>query len=280
VPAVARPCADLRAAVRACARALRCPPSARGGRQLQREAGPLACAAVHCHRFVAPSFRAGGCCLRCCQPPVPRGAGSCRRVAASSRCAGGRSLSGRYLLTCLASPVTRVVAGGIVQVRRCRQLPRSFAAGCQRVQRGPAAPAGLTPFTSEAMQRTRVTAPCHRARCAHLQECCHQHVRRASGTSTHNASFERYGAMLSCRTCAPTAAPPSAFPTGQQRQPAQHLFRAVRLRAIVPEVFTYSSSAISRRGGPAAPAGMISLSSEAAPCHRAKSATGQQLRQA
>ena len=63
--------------------------------------------------------------------------------------------------------------------------------------------------------------------------------------SRHNVSFERYGAMPSCRLCSPTAVLPSALATG-------------------------SSAAISSCDGPAAPAGITSLSSDTAPCTRAR----------
>ena len=56
------------------------------------------------------------------QPGVRGGARRRRRVAESSRCAGGRPKAGRYRLTCSVSPVPRLGSGGIGQVRRCRQL--------------------------------------------------------------------------------------------------------------------------------------------------------------
>jgi len=66
---------------------------------------------------------------------------------------------------------------------------------------GPAAPVGITSLSSDA-------APYHRAGCVHLR-CCHQRVRRASSTSRHTISFERCGAMPSCRMCSPTVLPPA-----------------------------------------------------------------------
>ena len=213
----------------------------------------MACEAVHCHRaggdcisrgsrreeegpaapaglavlarIVARGFRAGGCCLQCCRPPVPRGASSCRSAAAPSRCAGGRFQAGRYLLTCSASPAPRVGAGGIVQVRRCRQLPRSFAAGCGP-RAGLPAPRAAVRLRAQGLMVAGLAvstlsmvadaAPCHRAGGVHLW-CCHQHARRASSTSRHNIPFERGGAMLSCRTGSPTVLL-SAGATGQQHQ--------------------------------------------------------------
>jgi len=60
--------------------------------------------------------------------PCFRGANGCRGVEVPYRGAGGRTLAGRYLLTCTGSPVPRGGAGGAVQVRRCRQRPWSLAA--------------------------------------------------------------------------------------------------------------------------------------------------------
>jgi len=137
----------------------------------------------------------------------------------------------------------------------------TYSSAAISVPDGPAAPTGITSLSGD-------TAPGHRARCVHLQGCCHPHVRRASSPSMHNISFERYGAMLSCRICSPTAGLPSAFPTVQQHQQAQHLFRAIRRRAIVPAGFTYSSAAISMYDGQAAPAGITALASDTAPRFR------------
>jgi len=67
-------------------------------------------------------------------------------------------------------------------------------------------------------QKAYDAAPCHRAGWVHLQ-CCHQPVRRASSTSRHTISFERCGAMSSCRMCSPTMLL-SACATGQQHQQA------------------------------------------------------------
>jgi len=68
-------------------------------------------------------------------------------------------------------------------------------------------------------------APCHRAGCVHLR-CCHLQVRRACSTGRHNISVKR-----------------------------------LRRHAIAPDVFTHSA-AIRVRDGPAAPAGLTSLSSD------------------
>jgi len=67
----------------------------------------------------------------------------------------------------------------------------------------------------------------------------------------------------------PAVMVPSCLQKGQQQQQALHLLRVMQRHAIVSNVIT-ESTAISARGeGPVAPAGLASLTSGAAPCHRA-----------
>jgi len=136
---------------------------------------------------------------------------------------------------------------------------------------GPAAPAGTTSLSSDA-------EPCHRAGFVHTQRR-HQPVRRARSPRRHDVSCERRGAVPSGRMCSPVVLP-SACAMGVQHQQAQRLCRAMRHHAIAPDGFHYSA-AISLRDGPAAPAGLTSLLSEAVPRHRDVSACeeGQQRQQ-
>jgi len=129
---------------------------------------------------------------------------------------------------------------------------------------GPAAPAGTTSLSSDAV-------PCPRAGSVHTLRR-HQPVRRARSTGRRGMSCERRGAVPSGRMGSPGGLP-SACATGGQHQQAQRLCRAMRLHAIAPDGF-HCRAAISLRDGPAAPVGLTSLLSEAVPRHRDVSACG------
>jgi len=158
-------------------------------------------------------------------------------------------------------------------IRRRAVAPEGFPYGAAiSLCDGPAGPAGTTSLPSDAEH-------CHRAGAVHTQRC-NQPGRRARSPSRHDVSGERRGAVPSGRMCSP-AGRPSACTTGEQRQQAQRRCRAMRLHAIAPEGFHYSA-ALSLRDGPAAPAGLTSLLSEAVSRHRDVSACeeGQQRLQA
>jgi len=144
-------------------------------------------------------------------------------------------------------------------IRRRAVAPEGFPYGAAiSLCDGPAGPAGTTSLSSDA-------EPGHRAGVVHTQRR-DQPGRRARSPSRHDVSGERRGAAPSGRLCSP-AVRPSACTTGERRRQAQRPCRAMRLHAIAPEGFRYSA-ALRLRGGPAAPAGLTSLLSEAGSRHR------------
>jgi len=93
-----------------------------------------------------------------------------------------------------------------------------------------------------------------------VAECGLQCGHKASSTSRPYVPYVRCGAMPSLRLWPPTVLS-SAW--------ALHLLRVVQCHDIAPEVATYSAAISACEKGPAAPAGLTSLTSDAAPCHRA-----------
>jgi len=155
----------------------------------------------------------------------------------------------------------------------------------------PAAPAGLTPLTCDAV-------PCRRAGCGHLQ-CCRQRVQKGQqhqqallllralkrhaivpDVITYGAAISvsnkcqrhqqasyllrarrRYAiapAVIACSTAI------SVCVMSKQHQQALHLLRAMQCQAIASDEVTYRAAL-----RPAASAGLTSLSCDAVPCHRA-----------
>jgi len=176
-------------------------------------------------------------------------------------------------------------------VRRHAIVPEVFtySSAAIGVYDGHAAPAGIASLSSN-------MALCNCARCIHLQQCRHQHARRASSARRRYVACARCDAMPSRRMQSPNELPsawakvPAALadltsPTcgagpchcagcshlqrcyrreqkWQQHKQALPLSLVRPCHAIVPDVVSYSAAM-----RPAAPAGATSRTRDASPCH-------------
>jgi len=204
---------------------------------------------------------------------APAGLAALARVVAPCRRAGGEG-RGRAVAPVSFAAVAGLAPGAGATCCRCNPCgPGGFLAHCGAVQLSRIWPqrVGLPAWAKDTLGKRRRGAGGWRMAGRYRPTCSGAGAVwcRVGSPVPSGASVVLRGTRASCRLVPGSGAASSAHAPNRAVIPAAVVQGALRCHAIVPDVLTHSV-ALSMRDGLAAPAGLTSLSSSAAPCHRAR----------